>query len=407
MRTTRTLSRSLLAAAATLLAAVSPAGAADTLKIGVLTSMTGGLAAYGPPILNGALLAESRVNEAGGVLGAPVRIVSRDDQTDPTAAVDAAQKLVSIDRVTVIVGALSSGVTIPVATSVTVPNGVLQISPASTSPEITALADRDLLFRTVPSDALQCSVLAALAKERGFGRTAVIHVNNSYGEGLAGAYRAAFEAAGGTVTATVAFNPGQASYRSEVQKALGGRADALVVVAYPEEGVKIVRQAIEFGLANRFLFPDGMKAPEVISSVGARHLEGTWGTAPAAASGALTAAFAEAYAARWGQKPPKPYIDTAFDAVILAALAAARAGAPDGAALRDSLREVANPPGEKVDFTSLERAFAILAEGGDIDYEGVSGPVDLDRSGDVTGGSYGIWAIEGGAIRDVRVELVR
>ena len=67
---------------------------------------------------------------------------------------DEARKLVTTDRVAAIVGSLASGVTIPVAQSVTIPNNIILISPASTSPAITALADNDLVFRTTPSDAL-------------------------------------------------------------------------------------------------------------------------------------------------------------------------------------------------------------------------------------------------------------
>ena len=75
--------------------------------------------------------------------------------------------------------------------------------------------------------------------------------------------------------------------------------------------------------------------------------------------------------------------------------------------IRDNLAAVAGPPGEKVDFTSLARAIELLAEGADIDYEGVSGSVDLDGHGDVTGGSYGVWAIREGEIREERVEVVK
>ncbi len=389
-----------------LIACRAPERAEETLKVGTLFSLTGDLAAYGPPIQNGATLAAKFLNNAGGVLGRDVEIVSRDSQTDPTAAVDSAQKLVSIDKVPVFIGALSSGVTIPVATSVSVPNRVVQISPASTSPEITFLGDEDFIFRTVPSDALQCLVLAKLAKERGFNRTAVIYVNNPYGEGLAKAYQGAFEKEGGTVTGMVPFNKGQPSYRSEIQKAVQGEPDALIVIAYPENGVKILRQAIEFGMANKFVLPDGMKAPEVIENVGAEHLNGTYGTAPAPVESDLTKKFTAAYEEMFGEKPPKPYIDTCFDAVILAALAAARGGKADGTTIRDNLRAVAGPPGEKVGFTDLARAFELIRSGSEIDYEGVSGSVNFDGNGDVSGGSYGVWAIEDGKITDVRVEVV-
>ncbi len=376
---------------------------AGDIKIGALSAMTGDLAAYGGPILNGAKMAVDDINEAGGVLGKKLVLVSRDTQTDPTAAVDAANKLVNIDKVPAIVGALSSGVTIPVATSVSVPNEIVQISPASTSPEITSLKDNDFLFRTVPSDALQCRVLAKVAMDRGFKKISTIYVNNAYGEGLAKAMKDAYEEIGGKVLVSVPFNKGGTSYRSEVQKAVKDKPDALLLIAYPENGVKILRQAIEFGLANKFLLPDGMKAPEVIRDVGAKYLNGTYGTAPAPAASDLTKKFKEKYKENFGEYPPKPYIDTNYDAAILIALAVQKAGRSDGPSIRDAIRDVANPPGEKVSIMDMKKALDLLKEGKDIDYEGVSGSVNFDENGDVTGGSYGIWKIEDGKIVDEKV----
>ena len=377
--------------------------AADTIKIGTLFALTGDLAAYGGPIQNGTRLAVEDINKAGGVLGKRLELVHRDTQTNPTAAVDAAHKLVDIDKVSAIIGALSSGVTIPVATSVSVPNKIVQISPASTSPEITYLNDNGFLFRTVPSDSLQCLVLAKVAKDMGYKRLSIIYVNNAYGEGLARAMKDAYERLGGKILASVPFNKGQPSYRSEVQRAVKDGPDALLVIAYPENGVKILRQAIEFGLANKFLFPDGMKAPEVVKNVGAKYLNGTYGTSPAPVESKLTKIFREKYMKRFGEYPPKPYIDTAYDATILVALAIQKAGSTDGEAIRDALREVANPPGEKVTMLELKKALSLLKEGKDIDYEGVSGPVNLDDNGDITSGTYGIWKIEDGRIVDVKV----
>ena len=88
--------------------------AADPVKIGLLLDLTGALEAYGKPIQNGAILAAEHLNAAGGPLGRRLELVHRDSQTDPTAGIDAAKKLVELDKAVAIVGALSSGVTIPV-----------------------------------------------------------------------------------------------------------------------------------------------------------------------------------------------------------------------------------------------------------------------------------------------------
>ena len=184
------------------------ARAAEPVKIGTLLDLTGALEAYGKPIQNGAILAAEQLNAAGGPLGRKIELVHRDSQTDPTAGIDAAKKLVELDKVVAIVGALSSGVTIPVATSVTIPSGIVQISPASTSPQITDLQDNDLLFRTCPSDALQGKVSGRLAKTLGFQTVSTIYVNNPYGSGLSKTFSQTLSEHGGKVVATVAYEEG-------------------------------------------------------------------------------------------------------------------------------------------------------------------------------------------------------
>src|SRR5699024_10372423 len=127
--------------AALMFGAATSAAAQTPLKIGAIMPMTGALQAYGPTSLNGAKLAAKEINEAGGVLGQPIRIVVGDAKTQPQAGVDAANKLATIDGAVAFVGALSSGVTIPIALSVSKPHKIPQISPASTSPVITTLDD--------------------------------------------------------------------------------------------------------------------------------------------------------------------------------------------------------------------------------------------------------------------------
>src|SRR5690606_12409762 len=179
--------------------------------VGTLMSYTGALAEFGPAINNGATLAADELNAAAtAVFGGPIiELVTEDSATNPSVGVDRARKLVNTDGAIAIVGALTSGVSVAVAESVTIPSGIVQISPASTSPLIGMLPDaEDFIYRTVSSDALQGVVLAQLARGEivdglSYDRAAIIYVNNPYGQGLAEAFTRAFEARGGTVTASV------------------------------------------------------------------------------------------------------------------------------------------------------------------------------------------------------------
>jgi ABC-type branched-subunit amino acid transport system substrate-binding protein len=392
----RKISKAIAGCAVAAIAA-SPASA-EGLKLGALMPMTGGLQAYGESSFNGVKLAEEEINKAGGVLGGKLTIAVGDTQTTPQPGVEAAQKLVSIEKVKGIVGALSSGVTIAVAGSVTSGAGIPQVSSASTSPEITGLADKDFLFRTVPTDAVQGVALAQVAAEKGLKSAAIVYVNNDYGKGLADAFAGAFK---GKVTASIAFEEKQASYRGELQQAAKSGPEALLLIAYPEDGIPIVKQALEGGFFKKFVFTDGMKAPELIEAIGAQHLNGSYATAPQAA-GEGADLFKKSYEAKFGELPPKPFIDSAYDATILLALAAVKAGSDDPKAIRDALRLVANPPGEAVKPGEFAKAKKLLEDGKDIDYVGAAGPLNFDDAGDVAG-TYAHWEIQDGKIVTVKV----
>ncbi|HEY9881819.1 MAG TPA: ABC transporter substrate-binding protein [Leptolyngbyaceae cyanobacterium] len=379
------------------------AASGDAIDIGALMPLTGDLQAYGESAVNGINLAIEEINAAGGVMGKPLKLAIGDTQTAPQPSIDAAQKLISVEGVKVVIGPMSSGEAIPVAESVTSKNNVLQISNSATSPVITGLNDNDFMFRTVPSDAFQGIALADVVGEKGLKNLAVIYINNDYGQGLAESFQEAFEAKGGKITGSVPYEQGQASYRGELQKLAGGNAEGLVLIGYPENGITILKQSLEEKFFDKFVFTDGMKAPEVIDAIGADFLNGSVGTAPQAVTESdAYQSFVKAYEAKYGQLPPKPYIDTAYDAVMLIALAMEKAGSTDGAAVRDALREVANGPGEEIKPGEWAKAVEAIKNGQDVNYVGASGSLDFDKQGDVAG-TFAEWAIDNGEIKTVKV----
>ena len=138
------------------------------------------------------------------------------------------------------------------------------------------------------------------------------------------------------------------------------------------------------------------------------RLDGTYGTTPGAMETEGSAIFDAAYEAEYGEPPPVPFVDTAYDAVVLLTLAAEKAGSVNSPAIRDALRDVANPPEEIVGpgNAGIEQALQLVRLGQDVNYEGASGPVDLDENGDVTCGAVQVWRIEEGAFVNVRVDIV-
>jgi ABC-type branched-subunit amino acid transport system substrate-binding protein len=387
-------------------AGITPATGPTALKIGGLFDFTGALAEFGPPIRNGAAMGIADCNAAGGIDGGTVEMVEGDAQTDATAGVDAANQLIDIEGAQVILGPMASGVTAAVAESVTVPGGVLLISPSATAPTVAEIEDDDFVFRTTVSDLGQGGILAQLADDLGYTKVGALYGNNPYGQGLADVFKEKFEALGGGRSVTIVpYDEGLASYLAELQQATAGGVDAFAAIGYPTEAQVYVREAIENELVEpgKFLFVDGTQSKDLIAAVGAESLNGSNGTAPGQApTTEQRQAFVALYEAEYGAFPPTPFIAEAYDAAALFCLAAAQAGSTDGAALRDALREVSSAPGEAVapGVEGLANALQLIAAGTDVDYEGWASSADFDANGDVLQGSIQLWEIKDGVIAD-------
>ncbi len=161
-----------------------------------------------------------------------------------------------------------------------------------------------------------------------------------------------------------------------------------------------MREALGGGYIDTFLLCDGTKSPDMNEAVGVQNVEGTYGTAPGSPVTGARQAFDAAYEASFAAVPPLPFMAETYDAVVLIALAAEKAGTTtDSAAIRDALRDVANSPGEVVGpgVDSIKHALELIRDGKDINYEGAGGSQDFDANGDVIS-TIEIWKIENGEI---------
>ena len=392
-------------------AAAEPAAArpdeAAALKIGLLLDLSSGSAEVYRNRQRAFELAIRHVNEGGGVFGLPVTIAVRDATAEPEKAVAAARRLVEAEGVHAIVGPNASASALPVAERVIGPAAIPTISFSATSPALTAVADNDFLFRTALSDVSQGPVLARLTRAGGFDNVGLLHVDDPWGRGLAGAFDAAWD---GPLKA-VPVDRGETRFLAALRKSASGGAQALVVIASETASLAMVREAIDNGLYESFVFGDGAKRPSLVRSLGGARLGNMYGTGPASApESAASAAWEAAWVAEYGALPVLAYVKEAYDATIALALAAQAAGRLDGAAIRDRLRAVGSSPGTVVNAgpNGVADALRILAGGGEIDYEGASGSMDWDGNGDLRRGHIGIWRFtEDERIEDVRVVAYR
>ena len=369
-------------------AALCSTAAIADVNIGNPMGLTGPIPDLVVPMAAAVDLAAENINAQGGMLkdGEAFTIMRADSACDPVAAVDAVTKLINVNSVSAILGPVCSGAAIAQAESVSIPAGVLTLSVSASSPAITTMENgTDLVFRATASDAYQGVALANLAIEKGIEDIAVSYANDDYNAAIAAVFVEAYTAAGGNVTANEAHEPSKASYRSEVAT-MGATSDNLALFAYyGSGGITLMRNALETSAFSTFIGADGMLSDELIEQIGAENLgEATFTTS---ASDDSTPAFAAWKELADGADIPAsdPFVPNSYDATFMLALAIEKAGSAERDGIAEALRSIATPPGEVILPGEWEKAKEILANGGDINYEGGAGNQDFDENGDVAG----------------------
>ena len=363
----------------------APAKKGDgTLTLGALLPQTGDLAFLGPPEFAGVQAGVDEINANGGVLGQDVAYEKSDSgDGTPDIAGASVDKLLNA-KADVIIGAAASSVSLSVIDKIT-SAGLVEFSPANTSPAFDTYNDKDLYFRTSPSDALQGAVLGNLAVQDGFSNVAILARQDSYGEGLADQVATTLKEKGATVATKQLYSADAQNFTAEVNKVAASKPDAIVLVAF-EETTKIIPQLIAKGIGPQDLqmyFVDGNTA-DYSKDFDAGTLTGVKATYPAPPElGDIKQVLLKV--------DPKltdfTYGPQSFDAAIMTALAATAAQDDAGVAIASKLIEISK---DGTECSTYADCVALLDKGEDIDYNGVSGPCDLNDSGSVAKATIGI-----------------
>ena len=366
--------------------AAVPASTGSTptaLKIGTLLPTTGALAFLGPPEIAGVNLAIADVNAAGGVLGQPVEVVHRDSGDTVTDIATPSVTDLLGQNVSAIVGAASSGVSKTVINQIT-GAGVVQFSPANTSPDFTTWDDNGLYWRTAPSDVLQGRILGSYIMSCGASTVGMIVLNDAYGTGLQSNIETSIKEAGGQVVASEMFNEGDSQFSSQVDSVVAAKPDAIVVISF-NQARSIVPLLTGKGVdPSQLFFVDGNMS-DYSADFDPGTLEGAQGTIPGTFA---SEDFKTALAGLDPDLKDYSYAGESYDAVTLIALASEAAGSTDGKAIAAQLPGVSKDGTKCFDYAGC---VTILRTGGDIDYDGYSGPVTFDENGDPTEAFIGIY----------------
>ncbi|MCA1702507.1 MAG: ABC transporter substrate-binding protein [Actinobacteria bacterium] len=360
----------------------------DPLKIGSLLPETGDLAILGPPEFAGVNLAVKEINAAGGVLDKDVSHIRGDSGDVNTDIANQTVDRALAEGVQVIVGAAASGVSKLVIDKIT-GAGVVQFSAANTSDEFTCWDDKGLYFRTAPPDVLQGEALAQLIGGDGAQRVSILARNDPYGSGLADNTERNLREAGipQEQIQKIVYDPKATSYNTEIDDIRQFNADAIAVIGFDESKKILTRMSeVQIGPGKKLVYgTDGNMSNGTGEGLPPALLERMKGTSP---STELSGDFQQ----RLLDQDPKlkdfTYAGEAYDAVVITALAAEQAKSTKGVDVASEINGITKD-GEKC--SSFADCKEIIASGGNVDYDGVTGTLDFTAAGERRIGSYGVF----------------
>jgi branched-chain amino acid transport system substrate-binding protein len=365
------------------------------IKLGTLTPLTGSGGSYGPGMAEVVKKAAAEINQAGGVLGRPLSIISEDDQTNPEAGLRAARKLIDIDGVSAIIGTWASSVTTAVA-PVCWQAGVL-LATVSGADSITRLPHNGFIIRTQPNTSLQGRKFGEFALEVGARTVAFMSPQTPFTDAQFAELTKVVTAAGGKTTSLI-YDDKKTTFRTEVDQVLRGRPDAIVMGGYTTDTAVLIRDLYRANYRGKLLGFAYAVNRQLVEALPADVSESIYTLSPSAAEG--SGGYGRV-AKLLGVDAPDTYACQVYDHLNLIALAMAAGGGATGAIVRDHLRKVAQGGGQPV--SNAAEGLRMLAAGGKVDYDGASGPCDFTEIGDITDARFRYEQVQGGKITLLKI----
>lgn len=317
-----------------------PAG--DTVRIGFLGALTGDVAMFGKPTLDGMRMAAEEVNAAGGVLGKKIEIVESDNRGDKQEGAAVTQKLISRDGVIAIVGDPTTGIT-KVAAPIAQKSQVVILSAGATGPGVVEIGD--FVFRNTLLDSVAIpACIDYFATDLGYRKVAVVTSdNNDYSVGLSQTFRDAARGKGIEIVADEKIKDGDKDFSAQITNIKAKKPDVIFFSGYYTEAALIMKEARKQGLKANMFGGDGLFSPKLIE-LGGDAVEGTMaalGFSPEQAS-PVTARFVESYRKKFGGKDPGLFEAQGYDGVMMLVDAMKRANSTDPKVFKSALAQTKN-----------------------------------------------------------------
>jgi len=323
--------------------ATGAAPAANTIKIGFLGALTGDVAMFGKPTLEGMKMAADEINTAGGVLGKKIEIIEADNRGDKQEGASVTQKFISRDKVVAIVGDPTTGIT-KVAAPIAQKAGVVLLSAGSTGPGV--VENGDYIFRDTLLDSIAIpACIDYFAKELKYKKVAIITSdNNDYSVGLSQTFRdSAAKVKEITIVADEKVKDGDKDFSGQITNIKAKKPDVILFSGYYTEGALIMKEARKQGLKVSMFGGDGLFSPKFIE-LGGPAVEGSMsalGFSPEQAT-PETAKFIESFKAKHKGELPGLFDAQGYDAIMLLADSMKRANSVDPKLFKDALAKTKN-----------------------------------------------------------------
>jgi branched-chain amino acid transport system substrate-binding protein len=319
---------------------IQPANADDTIKLGALFNLTGGMSSIDAPALNGAKLAAKLINEQGGVLGKKLEVIGYDTKTDQKVTATSAKKALSDG----VIAGLGYGDTtfVMAAAPAFQEKGLPFVTSGATHPELPKWVG-DFFFMVPFGDDDQSFAIADYTYDKLGARNVVVWTDNSmdFTKALSKFFKQRFTELGGNIILEDFFMMGDKDFSAQIArlKAADPKADAVFVSAIPNEAGLTVKQIREAGLELNIVSGDGFDTELVTTVPGDKLANDVYFSTHTYREDTRpeVLAFVDAYKREYGHDPENAFAALGFDAVGLIADGIKRAGSADGPALRDAL----------------------------------------------------------------------
>lgn len=334
----------ILVSSMLLLSACSSSGPGkDTVRIGLIAPLTGDVKTFGESSKKGFDLA---LEQAGMKVGnLKIEAVIGDDRNDPNEGKNLATKMATKDKVSAIVGSVTSGVTIPVS-EVANKNKVVMITGTATNAAVTvdpSAGRKPFAFRACFIDPFQGQVAAKFALNDLKVKTAVIFYDkaNPYTVGLTDAFKANFEKGGGKVISLESYAAQDTDFSAVMTKVAGMNPDMLYLPDYYPKASLIAKAAKDKGLKVPMVGGDGWDSDELDYNL----LDGHFFTAHYSADDSRPEVqkFVKEFQAKYGERPDS-FAALVYDATNILLEAIRKAGSNDGEAIRKAMQELQGFP---------------------------------------------------------------